>query len=208
MLNPNLLPNSIILLIVLSSIYFLLFNRDLTSFCYGINNNYEEKNYKMGLEFKNNLKKECMNTFKFEEFNSINDFYRYQEFKKIITKYMFDPNINIDLLYENINKNDEIYVTIVKLRVLEIAIMIIYISSLYIVFIVLPIFLIQFIFNIITKILYLILIISVIAILLNNSNYSSNDIYKIYSYIISYFNIQELKNYFNKLIKWINKYNN
>ena len=201
MLNPNLLPNSIILLIVLSSIYFLLFNRDLTSFCYGINNNYEEKNYKMGLEFKNNLKKECMNTFKFEEFNSINDFYRYQEFKKIITKYMFDPNINIDLLYENINKNDEIYVTIVKLRVLEIAIMIIYISSLYIVFIVLPIFLIQFIFNIITKILYLILIISVIAILLNNSNYSSNDIYKIYSNIISYFNIQEFKNYFNKLIK-------
>ena len=201
MLNPNLLPNSIILLIVLSSIYFLLFNRDLSSFCYGINNNYEEKNYKIGLEFKNNLKKECMNTFKFEEFNSINDFYRYQEFKKIITKYMFDPNINIDLLYENINQNDEIYVTIVKLRVLEIAIIIIYISSLYIVFIVLPIFLIQFIFNIITKILYLILIISVIAILLNNSNYSSNDIYKIYSNIISYFNIQELKNYFNKLIK-------
>ena len=48
MLNPNLLPNSIILLIVLSSIYFLLFNRDLTSFCYGINNNYEDDEYTDG----------------------------------------------------------------------------------------------------------------------------------------------------------------
>lgn len=200
MLNANLLPNTIILVIVLSSIYFLLFNRDMVSFCYGINNNYHEKNYKLGLEFKNNLKNECLNTFKFEKY-SIKDFYIYQEFQSIITKYMFDQNINFDLLYENIYKNEEIYVVIFKLRVLAIAMIIIYISSLYIFFIVLPIFLLKFIFAIISYILYLIIIVLVTALFLKNINYSSNDIYKTFLNILLYFDPDELKKNFNNYTK-------
>ena len=197
MLIPNLLPNNIILLIVISSIYFLLFNRDLVSFCYGINNNYVKTNYKLGLEFNNKLKNECINTFKFEKINSLKDFYRFQEFQKIITKYMFNKNINIDLLYEEINKNDEIYVVIFKLRLLEITMIIIYISSLYIIFIVLPIILINCFFIVITKIIYLILISLVIVILLKNIN-QSFDIYEIISNTISY--------YYNEQLKIINNY--
>ena len=197
MLIPNLLPNNIILLIVISSIYFLLFNRDLVSFCYGINNNYVKTNSKLGLEFNNKLKNECINTFKFEKINSLKDFYRFQEFQKIITKYMFNKNINIDLLYEEITKNDEIYVVIFKLRLLEITMIIIYISSLYIIFIVLPIILINCFFIVITKIIYLILISLVIVILLKNIN-QSFDIYEIISNTISY--------YYNEQLKIINNY--
>lgn len=197
MLIPNLLPNNIILLIVISSIYFLLFNRDLVSFCYGINNNYVKTNYKLGLEFNNKLKNECINTFKFEKINSLKDFYRFQEFQKIITKYMFNKNINIDLLYKEITKNDEIYVVIFKLRLLEITMIIIYISSLYIIFIVLPIILINCFFIVITKIIYLILISLVIVILLKNIN-QSFDIYEIISNTISY--------YYNEQLKIINNY--
>ena len=187
MFNSNLLPNTVILLIIICASYYLLFNKDLSSFCYAIINGYSvSKDTIIGYEIRKNIKDECLNNFKFEALNSIFDIYRFQEFKKIIIKFMFDPNLNYQLLLKKYINDIEYNIILYNLRILEIAIMIIYISCLYIILIVFPIYLIKFIFNIIINVFSILILIFIMFIIFNNSkllsfNINNDDISKIIS---------------------------